>query len=216
MIERARNGLRERERRRGGPREREERSLEGVLPRKGGVRERGGDRYRGRAPPRLLQPLSLVLLSSFPNPPLPLLPRPRPLPPPRSDLSDRSRSRMSSSRILRSRSVRARVSPSWARRISSFFSSTKLRGMPAGEACASISKFQRATMNAGVESVRKPVRLICIFLGSGVGWDLSSRRPMAYSIRTSSSKPTSSTTFLATQGRMTCKFTLRISTFVSN
>jgi hypothetical protein len=167
VIERARIGLRER-RRRGGPREREERSLEGVLPRNGGVRERGGDRYRGRAPPRLLQPLSLVLLSSFPIPPLPLLPRPRPLPPPRSDLSDRSRSRMSSSRILRSRSVKARVSPSLARRISSFFSSTKLWGMPAGEACASISKFQRATMNAGVESVRKPVRLICIFLGSGV------------------------------------------------
>jgi len=87
-------------------------------------------------------------------------------------------------------------------------------------------------MNADVESVRKPVRLICIFLGSGVcvndintgvggemsrlnvftGWDSSSRSPMAYSMRTSSSKPTSSTTFLATQGRMTCKLTLRIST----
>jgi hypothetical protein len=47
VIERARIRLRERERR-GGPREREERSLEGVLPRKGGVRERGGERYRGR------------------------------------------------------------------------------------------------------------------------------------------------------------------------
>ena len=189
-MERARIGLRERERR-GGPREREERSLEGVLPRVGGERERGGDRYRGRwskgdrmrrlrvskseggltAPPRLLQPLSLALLSdrsSFPIPPLPLLPRPRPLPPPRSDLSDRSRSRTSSSRERRSRSASARVSPCLARRISSFFSSTKLRGIPAGEACASISKFQRATMNSGVESVRKPVRLICIFLGSGV------------------------------------------------
>jgi hypothetical protein len=123
------------------------------------------------APPRLLQPLSLDLLSgrdSFPIPPLPLLPRPRPLPPPRSDLSDRSRSRTWSSRILRSRSASARESPSVARRISSFFSSTKLRGMPAGESCASISKLQRASMNAGVESVRKPVRLICIFLGSGV------------------------------------------------
>jgi hypothetical protein len=123
------------------------------------------------APPRLLQPLSLVLLSgleSFPIPPLPLLPRPRPLPPPRSDLSARSRLRTSSSRVLRSRSASARVSPSLARRISSFFSSTKLRGMPAGESCASISKLQRATINAGVESVRNPVRLICIFLGSGV------------------------------------------------
>lgn len=193
VSERARIGLREREReRRVGPREREERSLEGVLPRAGGERERLGERYRGRwstedenfsfvgkvgigrwltAPPRLLQPLSLVLLSglvSFPIPPLPLLPRPLPLPPPRSDLSARSRSRISSSRSLRSRSASARPSPSLARRISSFFSSTKLRGMPAGESCASINKSQRATMNAAVESVRNPVRLICIFLGSGV------------------------------------------------
>jgi hypothetical protein len=47
-VERARIGLRERERRGGRPREREDRSLEGVLPRKGGVRERGGERYLGR------------------------------------------------------------------------------------------------------------------------------------------------------------------------
>ena len=49
----------------------------------------------------------------------------------------------------------------------STFSSTKLCGMPAGEVCTSISKFQRAAMNTGVESVRKPMRWICIFLGSG-------------------------------------------------
>lgn len=79
VSERAGMGLRERERRI-GPREREERSLEGVLPRAGGERERLGERYRGRwstedenflvvrrvgrwltAPPRLLQPLSLIL-----------------------------------------------------------------------------------------------------------------------------------------------------------
>jgi hypothetical protein len=47
VIERVRMGLRERERR-GGPRDREERSLEGVLPRNGGERERGGERYRRR------------------------------------------------------------------------------------------------------------------------------------------------------------------------
>ena len=80
-------------------------------------------------PPRLLQPWSLGR-PSFPIPPLPLLPRPHPLPPLRSDLSERSRSRISSSLCLRSRSVSARVSPSLARRISSFFSSTKLCGMP--------------------------------------------------------------------------------------
>jgi hypothetical protein len=47
LRERARMGLRERERY-GGPPERDERSLEGVLPRGGDAREWGGERYRGR------------------------------------------------------------------------------------------------------------------------------------------------------------------------
>jgi hypothetical protein len=60
---------------------------------------------------------------------------------PLRSLSARSRLQISSSLCLRSRSVSAWVSPSLARRISSFFSSTKLCGMPAGEVCASIRKF---------------------------------------------------------------------------
>ena len=47
LRERVRMGVRDRDRR-GGPPEREERSLEGVLPRVGGERDRGGERYRGR------------------------------------------------------------------------------------------------------------------------------------------------------------------------
>lgn len=71
-------------------------------------------------------------------------------------------------------------------------------------------------MNSGVCLVRNPVRLICIFLGSGVGCESSSSSPMAYSTTTSSSNPTSSMIFLTTHGRITVKLTLRISTFLSN
>lgn len=71
-------------------------------------------------------------------------------------------------------------------------------------------------MKAGVSLVRKPVRFICIFLGSGVGCDSSSSNPIAYSTTTSSSMPTSSTIFFATQGRIIVTFTLRISTLLSN
>ena len=52
--------------------------------------------------------------------------------------------------------------------ISSFFCSTKVRGTPAGLSCASRRSFQSSAMNVGVSFVRKPVRFICIFLGSGV------------------------------------------------
>ena len=45
------------------------------------------------------------------------------------------------------------------------------------------------------------------------GLDSSSRRPMAYSITTSSSNPTSSTIFFAAQGLMTFKLTFRVSTY---
>ena len=55
------------------------------------------------------------------------------------------------------------------------FSSSKPRGIPAGESCASSNSDQRAVMNMGVEAVRNPVRLICIFLGSGVCNTVSSK-----------------------------------------
>lgn len=64
-------------------------------------------------------------------------------------------------------------------------------------------------MNSGVSLVRKFVKLSCIFLGSMVG---SSRRPMAYSIMMSSSKPMSSVIFFAIHGRITFRLTLRMST----
>lgn len=118
-------------------------------------------------PPRPPHPLSRGLpprSSSNPLPPRPLpLPRPRPL-----IRASRSPSRISSRRARRSRSSNARVSPIRAWRISAFFSSTNVCGTPAGESWASRSNFHRADMNSAVCLVRKPVRLICIFLGSGV------------------------------------------------
>ena len=124
-------------------------------------------------PPLLLpHPESRFLFPprSSSNPPCPLprpLPRPLPLksPPPRPP---RSPLLSSSSRARRSRSSRARVSVSRAFRISSFFCSRKVRGTPAMSVWASRSNFHSAFINVGVSFVRKPVKFICIFLGSGV------------------------------------------------
>lgn len=118
-------------------------------------------------PPRPPHPLSRPL----PPPSKPPRPRPLPLPlplPPRSPRSPLSFSRMSSNLALRSLSPNARWSLSLALRISSFFSSTNVFGTPAGESCASSNRLQSAVIKAGVDAVRKPVRLICIFFGSGV------------------------------------------------
>ena len=61
----------------------------------------------------------------------------------------------------------ASASPSRAFRISSFFSSMKVRGTPLWVSWASSKSVQSDSINAGVDLVRNPVRLICIFLGSG-------------------------------------------------
>lgn len=89
--------------------------------------------WRLHTPPLEPHPLSLVLFPrSSSKPPLPPLPRPRPRPrpPPRAS---RSEVRTSSNRARRSRSSMARVSPALTWRISCFFSSTNVRGTPAGE-----------------------------------------------------------------------------------
>ena len=194
----------------------------------------GGKTERSaRTPPLAPHPLSLGLSPRSLSKRLPPLPRPRPLPrpPPRAS---RSFARISSNRARLSRSSNARESPALAWRISSFFSSTNVRGTPAGESCASRRRFHRAVIKAGVFEVRKPVRLICILRGSGVcmhecsvwdaatrefrqltGCESSSSKPMAYSTTTSSSKPTNSTTFLTIQGRMTDRFTFRMSTCIA-
>lgn len=85
-----------------------------------------------RTPPLPPQPESLGLSKRSSKPPLPPLPLPlpRPRPPPRASLS---LVRISSSLARRSLSSMARESPALAWRISSFFSSTNVRGTPAGE-----------------------------------------------------------------------------------
>lgn len=127
-------------------------------------------RRKPRTPPRAPQPPSLILVarssSGAPRPRPRPLPLPRPLP--RESLSSLSFSRISSSRALRSLSSIARTSFSLALFISSFFSSTKVLGIPAGESWASSRRFQSAAMNSDVLLERKPVRLICILRGSGV------------------------------------------------
>ena len=127
----------------------------------------GKTEQSARTPPLAPHPLSLGLSPRSLSKRLPPLPRPRPLPrpPPRAS---RSFARISSNRARLSRSSNARESPVLAWRISSFFSSTNVRGTPAGESCASRRRFHRAVIKAGVFEVRKPVRLICILRGSGV------------------------------------------------
>jgi hypothetical protein len=100
------------------------------------------------------------------NSALPLLPRPAPSHHHDQTFPRALGSRISSSLCLRSSSVSARVSPSLARRISSFFTSRKLCGMPAGEVFVSISKFQRAAMKTGVVS-EKISEVDLHFLGIG-------------------------------------------------
>jgi len=119
LRERARTRLRERERC-GGPPERDERSLEGVLPR-GETSENGGRAISRTASSPAAQAIVSRSIICFQFLPCLLC---YALPPPRSDLSERSRSRISSSRCLRLRSVSATVLRSLARRISSFFSPT--------------------------------------------------------------------------------------------